>query len=145
MTMSEDNNSCAISEVILLSGACVMMIVLVIILYINMDENWASDPETRTRVLIFAMVVFFFNILLCCYMSKKLGVRICRPQVYEDERRDFYSVNSSRHLLSQDLPPSYDSITVTCTSNIINPPTYDEVNIKSIVLNPVKVHHKATG
>lgn len=77
----DDQNSCTLSEVILISGVCAVITILGTILYVNMRGDWTADPENRTRVLVVAIILFCLNILICCYMTKRLGIRICRPHI----------------------------------------------------------------
>ncbi|RZF35846.1 hypothetical protein LSTR_LSTR014176 [Laodelphax striatellus] len=131
-------------EIFLLSLAIVSMITIVFVLHVNMDmaDDWTLKPESRSRVLVLAVMLFLISIMVCYYTINRLGVKPCNPS--RNQGNLGYS-DSSTSLLSYDLPPCYDSVKLNI--QFLPPPAYNEINLHPIT--PVGMletaHDKATG
>ncbi|XP_039281833.1 uncharacterized protein LOC111062855 isoform X2 [Nilaparvata lugens] len=128
-------------EIFLLTLAIISMMCIVFELHANMADDWTVNANSRTRVLVLAVILFLISIVVCYYTINRLGVQPCNPS--RDQGNLGYS-DSSTSLLSYDMPPCYDSIKLNI--QFLPPPAYNEVNLQ---VNPIGMletaHDKATG
>nr|CAD7599142.1 unnamed protein product [Timema genevievae] len=104
-----------------------ILIVFGIMLETNMRGDWTQDAESRWNVLGLGLALLCVSLLMCCYVTHRLG--LCIWEAHNRERQGatqqsaqdgMTSVSSQLQLVvSGDLPPSYDSI-VACD----HPPPY---------------------
>ncbi|KAL1462004.1 hypothetical protein WDU94_013859 [Cyamophila willieti] len=87
-----------------------------------MQTDWTSDPGTRWRVLGLSVALLIVSLLVCVYITSRLGLCVCTYA--EDPVADQFI----RVGITQDkphfceLPPSYESATVE-----LPPPPYSDV------------------
>ncbi|XP_069689931.1 uncharacterized protein [Periplaneta americana] len=94
-----------------------LLVVFGLMLETNMQDDWTENTETRFYVLGLGMALLFVSILVCGYVTHRLGICIWaaqQPQSSQQGQRSNDSrtaTDSQLHLVvSGELPPSYESV-----------------------------------
>ncbi|GFG34390.1 hypothetical protein Cfor_10819 [Coptotermes formosanus] len=107
-----------------------LLVVFGLMLESNMRGDWTRDGETRWYVLSLGIVLLFVSIMVCGYVTHRLG--ICIWAVAQEPGNPRHESNgtgpragSQIHLVvGGELPPSYESVVSHDT-----PPPYCSVQI----------------
>lgn len=93
-----------------------LLVVFGLLLESNMRGDWTRDEETRWYVLSLGIVLMFVSIMVCGYVTHRLG--ICIWAVAQEPGSPRHESNgtvpcasSQMHLVVDgELPPSYESV-----------------------------------
>ncbi|KAK7789549.1 hypothetical protein R5R35_010394 [Gryllus longicercus] len=97
-----------------------LLVVFGLMLESNMRGDWAADADSRWNVLGLGLALLLVSLLVCCYVTHRLGICIWSAHNRQHQARlaaatgrhhpgALSSVSSQLHLVSE-LPPSYDSV-----------------------------------
>ncbi|KAI5740621.1 hypothetical protein M8J76_005595 [Diaphorina citri] len=78
-----------------------------------MQNDWTQDSATRWQVMGLAVALLFVSLMVCCYITSRLGLCVCT-----------YTEDTAEQFI---MPPSYESATVE-----LPPPPYSSV----LILDP---------
>ncbi|KAI5706988.1 hypothetical protein M8J75_013229 [Diaphorina citri] len=91
-----------------------------------MQNDWTQDSATRWQVMGLAVALLFVSLMVCCYITSRLGLCVCTYT--EDTAEQFIRVGIAQDKPHTcEMPPSYESATVE-----LPPPPYSSV----LILDP---------